>query len=87
MIDYLNKNEKERIAAIKKGDYENRVMLGGYNKGKEEGKQEGIIEGKIEGANLKEIEIAKSMSINGYSNEEIAKILKVDIETLEEMLK
>ena len=83
MIDYLNKNEKERIAAIKKGDYENRVMLGGYNKGKEEGRQEG----KIEGANSKEIEIAKSMSINGYSNEEIAKILNKDISTIEETLR
>ncbi len=54
-----------------------------YNDGREDGKEEGKIEGKIE----ERISIVKSMHKNGMTLDQIAKIVNVTVEEIEEILK
>ena len=50
-----------------------------------EGREEGIKEGREEGSYNKTIEIAKKMKDNGYSIEEISKLLSLSISEIEKL--
>ena len=90
MINGLNQDEKERILAIKRMDYETRER--DYRRmalfeGKEEGRKEGLAEGMAKGKSEQLIESINNMLEYGLSKDEISKILKIDINYVNDILK
>ena len=83
MVKGLNKDQKERISAIKAKDYETRYYDAGYVSGLDAGYASGL----DAGANEKQREYIRTMYSNGLSKEDISKYLSLDKASIDEALK
>ena len=79
------KNAEDTIKTAQKAA-EAKGRAEGKAEGKAEGLAEGIDKGIVKGIQLTKMELLKSMSEDGYSKDQIAKLLKLSVKEVEAML-
>ena len=89
-LEKISNDEHERYLAELREKYvrdQAAIQEYGYIHGKEEGKEEGREEGRTEGIAEGRLMIIKEMLKNGATKEQIAKMLNVEVEEIEKILK
>lgn len=92
VLEEISKDERERYLADLREKYlldQNNLVKTGYDRGLEQGIKDGfekgIKEGLEQGLQQQQLEIAKEMKNQNYTNEEIQKITKLSKEEIEKL--